>query len=110
MLGTAVFLSVVLIIEIGSLGIFSEKLGCFHRTSFFGQILYFQLGFFLCEVMQISVKALKKMSCLKIVASSSLMFCWCKNTEEQRNQELIHCIHVLFVCLVLNKASTLVGH
>ena len=73
-------LSVVRMIEIGSFWIFSEKLGCFHRTSLFCQSLHFQLV--------TSVKVLKKMSSLE--ASSSLMLCRSKNAEKKRNTTCVY--------------------
>ena len=82
-------------IEIGSFRIFSEKLGCFHRTSFATSTRVFR------EVIKTAVKALKKMSSLEVVASSSLMLFRSKNAEKKRKSELlihlyidIHYIHV----------------
>ena len=39
------------------------------------------------EVIGTSVKALKKMSSLEVVASSSLMLCRSKNAEKKRNSD-----------------------
>ena len=61
---------------------FSEKLGCFHRTSLFYQSLNLQLMY------GTSAKALKKMSSLEVVASSSLMLCRSKNAEKKRKSDL----------------------
>ena len=41
------------------------------------------------EVIGTSVKALKKMSFLEVVASSSLMLCRSKNLEKKRKLELL---------------------
>ena len=82
-------------IEIGSFRIFSKKLGCFHRTSFATSTRVFH------EVIKTSGKALKKMSSLEVVASSSLMHCRSKSAEKKRKSERlihlyidIHYIHV----------------
>ena len=79
----------------GSFQIFSKKLGSFHRTLFATSTSVF------CEVIKTSVKALKKMSSLEVVASTSLMLCRSKNAEMKRKSELlihlyidIHYIHV----------------
>ena len=77
-------------IEIGS---FRKKLGCFYRTSLFCQSLHFQIVFFR-EVIGTSVKVLKKMSSLEVVASSSLMLRRSKYAEKKRESELTHYIHV----------------
>ena len=78
-------------IEIGSFWIFLEKLGCFHRMLFATSTCVFR------EVIGTSVKALKKMSSLEVVASSSLMLCRSKNAEKKIRAYIfidIHYIHV----------------
>ena len=75
-------MTLVRMIENGSFRIFLEKLGCFHRTSLFYQSLQLQLMY------GTSAKALKKMSSLEIVASSSLMLCRSKNAENKRKSDL----------------------
>ena len=57
--------------------------GCFHRTSFATSTCVFR------EVIKTSVKALKKMSSLELVASTSLMLCRSKNAEKKRKSELL---------------------
>ena len=61
---------------------FSEKLGCFHRTEFATSTCVFR------EVIGTSVIALKKMSSLEVVASSSLILCRSKNAEKKRKSDL----------------------
>ena len=78
-------------IEIGSFWIFSEKLGCFHRHQCFARVCNFNSHFH--EVIEKSVKALKKMSSLEIVALSSLMLCRSKNAEKKFISIDIHYIH-----------------
>ena len=83
--------SVVQMIEIRSFRIFSEKLGCFHRTSFATSTRVFR------EVIGTYVKALKKMSCLEVLTSSSLMLCRSKSAEKKIKAYIfidINCIHV----------------
>ena len=65
-------------IEIGNFWIFLEKLGCFHRTYFATSTRVFR------EVIKTSFEALKKMSSLEVVASSSFMLCRSKNAEKKR--------------------------
>ena len=62
-------------IENGSFRIFSEKLRCFVLPEFATSTHVFR------EVIGTSAKALKKMSSLEVVASSSLMLCRSKNAE-----------------------------
>ena len=62
-------------IENGSFRIFSEKLGCIVLPEFATSTHVFR------EVIGTSAKALKKMSSLEVVASSSLMLCRSKNAE-----------------------------
>ena len=69
-------------IENGSFRIFSEKLGCFHRKSLFDQSLQLQLMY------GTSAEALKKISSLEVVASSSLMLCRSKNAENKIKSDL----------------------
>ena len=71
-------------IENGSFRIFSEKLGCFRRTSLFYQSLQLQLMY------ETLAKALKKMSSLEVVASSSLMLCRSMNAENKRESDLLY--------------------
>ena len=61
---------------------FSEKLGCFHRTEFATSTRVFR------EVIGTSVIALKKMSSLEVVASSSLILCRSKKIEKKRTSDL----------------------
>ena len=86
----------------GIFRIFSEKLGCFHRTSFFCLILQ------LHEVLRTFVKALKKMSSLEVVASSSLMLCRSKNAEKNIRAYIfigIHYIHVKKISITTMKIN-----
>ena len=73
-------------IENGSFRIFSEKLGPFIERHCFARVRNFNSCFPRSNyLIGTSVKALKKMSFLEVVVSSSHMLCRSKNAEKKEN-------------------------
>ena len=84
-------------IENGSFRIFSEKLGPFIERHCFARVRNFNSCFpYSIYIIRTSVKALKKMSFLEVVVSSSLMLCRSKNAEKKENPIFIdiYTLHV----------------
>ena len=87
-------------IENGRFLIFSEKLGPFIERHCFARVRNFN-SFFPCSnyIIGISVKALKKMSFLEVVVSSSLMLCRLKNAEKKENPIFID-IYYMYIHVI----------
>ena len=84
-------------IENRSFRIFSEKLGPFIERHCFARVRTFNSCFpWSNYIIRTSVKALRKMSFLEVVVSSSLMLCRSKNAEKKENPIFI-CIYCMYI-------------
>ena len=92
-------------IENGSFRTFTEKLGPFIERHCFARVRNFNSCFpWSNYIIRTSVKALKKMSFLEVVVSSSLMLCRSKNAEKKENPIFID-IYYMYIHVTTSIAT-----